>query len=51
MFLDGDLLSDFGSSMNFQIRDLDRGAHTLEAVLTDIAGQELARSKARTFLY
>ena len=49
VFLDGDLLSDFGSSMNFQVRDLERGAHTLEAVLTDIAGRELARSEVRTF--
>ena len=49
VFLDGDLLSDYGSSMNFQIRDLERGAHTLEAVLMDIAGRELARSEVRTF--
>ena len=49
VFLDGDLLSDYGSSINFQIRDLERGAHTLEAVLTDIAGRELARSEVRTF--
>ena len=49
VFLDGDLLSDYGSSLNFQIRDLERGAHTLEAVLTDMAGRELARSEVRTF--
>ena len=49
VFLDGDLLSDYVSSMNFQIRDLERGAHTLEVVLTDIAGRELARSEVRTF--
>ncbi len=49
VFLDGDLLSDYGSSLNFQIRDLERGAHTLEAVLTDMADRELARSEVRTF--
>ncbi len=49
VFLDGNLLSEYGSAMNFKISDLDRGTHTLEAVLTDIAGQELARSNARTF--
>ena len=49
VFLDGVLLPEYGSVMNFQIKDLERGEHTLEAVLTDMAGQELARSEPRTF--
>tara|TARA_B100000579_G_scaffold436600_1_gene463080 strand:+ start:1698 stop:2195 length:498 start_codon:yes stop_codon:yes gene_type:complete len=49
VFLDGNLLSEYGSSLNFQIVDIERGAHTLEVVLIDMSGQELARSEARTF--
>ena len=49
VFLDSDLLSTLVSSMNFQIK-FRASAHTLEAILTDVAGRELARSEVRTFL-
>ena len=49
-FLDGNL-TDLGSgSTQFQVEGVERGIHTLQAVILDQAGEEVIRSLAVTFM-
>ena len=49
-YLDGEL-TDLGSgSTAFQMQDVFRGIHTLQAVILDGAGEEVLRSLAVTFM-
>jgi hypothetical protein len=49
-YLDGQLLDVGATSPQFQLSDVFRGTHTLQAVVLDARGQEILRSLAVTFM-
>lgn len=49
-YLDGQLVDVRATSMEFQLPDVFRGTHTLQAVVLDASGNEILRSLAVTFM-
>lgn len=49
-YLDGELIDPRANSTQFQIPDVFRGTHTLQAVVLDAQGEEILRSLAVTFM-
>ena len=48
IFLNGELVGG-GSSSSVQLRNVDRGTHTVHGVIEDASGKELARTAPVTF--
>jgi len=49
LYLDGKLVEGSGNSYEYTLGDLERGAHSLSAVIIDAAGNEKIRSAPRVF--
>lgn len=49
-YLDGQLIDVRATTTQFQLPDVFRGTHTLQAVVLDASGEELLRSLAVTFM-
>ena len=50
VFLDGELIDLGAASLQFQVPEVFRGLHTLQAVILDGSGEEVLRSLAVTFM-
>jgi len=49
LYLDGKLQEGAGSSLEYALTDLERGVHSLTAMIVDAQGKELFRSERRVF--